>query len=186
MNADDFWTHVDKTDGCWEWTASRTSAGYGNLRYRGRNAYAHRVSYELSRGPIGAGLVIDHLCRNHGCVRPDHLEPVTTAENNRRGAVPYGPIRTECKHGHDVSDPANVYTAPKGDRRCRVCASEENARRTAVRQANGDRRKVPRTHCKYGHEMTEENRRSRGHGRFVCRLCDNERARAYRREAARR
>jgi len=37
-------------------------------------------------GPIPDGLHLDHLCANPPCVRPDHLEPVTQAENNRRAA----------------------------------------------------------------------------------------------------
>lgn len=49
------------------------------------NARAHRYAYELAYGPIAEGLVIDHLCRNKPCVRPDHLEAVTNAENIRRG-----------------------------------------------------------------------------------------------------
>ncbi|UQA97673.1 HNH endonuclease [Streptomyces halobius] len=28
---------------------------------------------------------LDHLCRNRACVTPDHLEPVSCAENPRRG-----------------------------------------------------------------------------------------------------
>lgn len=47
-------------------------------------AAAHRFVYELLVGPIPAGLTIDHLCRVTSCVRPDHLEPVTNAENVRR------------------------------------------------------------------------------------------------------
>lgn len=80
-----FWARVDKGVGCWEWTRSLTTAGYGNLRLPdGRYGYAHRMSWELSRGPIPDGLTIDHLCRNRKCVNPEHLEPVTQAENNRR------------------------------------------------------------------------------------------------------
>jgi hypothetical protein len=29
---------------------------------------------------------MDRLCGNQGCVRPDHLEPVTQSENLIRGA----------------------------------------------------------------------------------------------------
>ncbi|MGH9151353.1 MAG: HNH endonuclease [Acidimicrobiales bacterium] len=31
------------------------------------------------------GLTLDHLCRDRRCVNPAHLEPVTVAENLRRG-----------------------------------------------------------------------------------------------------
>lgn len=135
MNSEQFWSRVIKTTGCWEWTGSKTSGGYGNVRFQGRNVYAHRLAYTLHRGAIPDGLVIDHLCRNRSCVRPDHLEPVPIAVNTRRGAGPYGPLRTRCKNGHDISIPENVYTAPRGDHRCRVCMSASDARRTAERRS---------------------------------------------------
>jgi hypothetical protein len=43
--------------------------------------------YEDLRGPIPGGLVIDHLCRNPRCVNPGHMEPVSQAENVRRGTA---------------------------------------------------------------------------------------------------
>jgi len=89
--ADRFASKYDvAADGCWVWNAARTGSGYGNL-YVGRGADgrkkyapAHRVAYELLVGPIPAGLSLDHLCRNRSCINPQHLEPVTVAENNRR------------------------------------------------------------------------------------------------------
>lgn len=76
-------------DGCWEWTASRTLDGYGQIHIGPdrQMGYGHRVVYEMLVGPIPEGLQLDHLCRNRGCTRPDHLEPVTQAENLRRGRL---------------------------------------------------------------------------------------------------
>lgn len=70
---------------CWIWQLSVTSHGYGHLRLNGRDAMAHRASYEDAKGPIPAGLTLDHLCRVPACINPDHLDPVTQAENVRRG-----------------------------------------------------------------------------------------------------
>jgi hypothetical protein len=75
-----------KTD-CWEWLLARNKHGYGLCRDKhGRMRGAHCVYYEEAKGAITPGLQIDHLCGVRSCVNPDHLEPVTAAENIRRGA----------------------------------------------------------------------------------------------------
>lgn len=85
-----FWDNVKKLrGGCWEWQGNRTAGGYGRFDIEGRSIPAHRYAYESRVGPIPPRLVIDHLCRNPPCVRPDHLEPVTTIQNTLRGDVPW-------------------------------------------------------------------------------------------------
>ena len=119
---DRFWRHVHKTALCWEWTGAKTK-GYGVMGVDRTTVRAHRVSWQIHRGRIPAGLVMDHLCRNPSCVNPDHLEPVTQQENLRRGVGPTGQHfrATCCPRGH-VYDEANTYYAPKtGYRTCRAC-----------------------------------------------------------------
>lgn len=129
-----FWDKVDKTGDCWLWTASKTSAGYGNFKAAANNVYAHRLSYEWLMGPIPEGLVIDHLCRVPNCVNPEHLEPVTHKENVRRGTAGWNiRARTHCAHGHEFSaENTRRYKLKSGgwERKCLTC-SRKSARETA-------------------------------------------------------
>lgn len=72
-----FFSKVTKTKTCWLWLRATTYGGF-----RGKSA--HRVAYEIVKGPIPDGMVIDHLCMIKNCVNPDHLEAVTQSENMRR------------------------------------------------------------------------------------------------------
>jgi hypothetical protein len=71
---------------CWLWNFGKTSAGYGETTAAGRPWLAHRLYWQREHGDIPKGLELDHLCRMRACVRPSHLEPVSQAENARRGA----------------------------------------------------------------------------------------------------
>jgi len=76
---------IDTVTGCWNWDGTPDELGYGSKKEHGRSVGAHRWVYEQLVGPIPDGKVPDHLCRNPTCVNPAHLEPVTHAENIRRG-----------------------------------------------------------------------------------------------------
>lgn len=76
-----FWAKVHKTEGCWEWNGYRRHLGYGAFTRRGKTSAVHRITYELTHGPIPEGLFIDHICHNPPCVNPDHLRPVTPKQN---------------------------------------------------------------------------------------------------------
>lgn len=124
-----FWAKVVKGPDCWEWTGTKLKTGYGIFDHR----CAHRIAWELERGPIQRGLVIDHLCRNRSCVNPDHLEPVTQRQNLLRGDtfVARNAAKTHCQRGHEFTR-ENTYYAPKGgSRHCQTCRREYQRRRAA-------------------------------------------------------
>jgi hypothetical protein len=81
---DPFEDNINYTQTCWLWTGT-TQGGYGVAYWRGRMRRVHRLSWEWTTGiPIPDDLCIDHLCRVTNCLRFDHLEVVTWAENGRR------------------------------------------------------------------------------------------------------
>lgn len=128
------WAGTVKTETCWLWTGSRRKA-YGRLRVQGRVVSVHRFAYELLVGPIPDGLTIDHLCRQTLCIRPDHLEPVTAAENLRRENEALR--REACVNGHEFTDENSGWTTD-GNRRCRACARiRAAANRAAARDMAG-------------------------------------------------
>lgn len=110
--------HYEPNSGCWLWDGADNGSGYG--KFRGR--YAHRVSFEMHKGPIPQGMHLDHLCRVPCCVNPSHLEPVTNAENARRGRA-----------GWHMKDGA----APIGELHPRSVATEQSVREIRAKYQSG-------------------------------------------------
>jgi hypothetical protein len=105
---DSFWSRVQcrPYEECWYWAGTIMADGYGHFCWQGKKILAHRMMYELVNGPIPAGVVVDHLCRNRGCVCPFHLEAVTNKENALRG-ISFTAInakKTHCPRGHPYDD----------------------------------------------------------------------------------
>lgn len=136
-------------NGCWLWTGGLDKNGYGKatLAINGdwghrRYVRAHRLAYETFVGPIPAGLELDHLCGNRGCINPAHLEPVTGHENILRGAGPaaVNARKTICKNGHLFTEENTIRYSYKGRgwRACRECrrrSGRESKRRLRAKGA---------------------------------------------------
>lgn len=84
-----FWSKVKKgrsLDDCWEWTASKFKAGYGQLTHgyaegEHKNLKGHRVSYEIHFGAIPDGMLVCHRCDEPSCANPRHLYLGTWQDN---------------------------------------------------------------------------------------------------------
>ena len=145
-----FWSKVDFLRGpvhptlgrCWAWAAARDDDGYGVMTSWPGTNRAHRISYELTNGTIPGGLQLDHLCRVRKCVRPSHLEPVTSKINCLRGMsfAAENARKTHCIHGHAFAAENTLLTSD--GRSCKACALERSRRyKERVRQAHPTRRR---------------------------------------------
>lgn len=80
--------HRPELGPCHLWTAGLFSEGYGHVHDthgeigRPRGEYkSNRVAWMLYQGPIPEGLIVRHKCDRPACVRIEHLELGTQAEN---------------------------------------------------------------------------------------------------------
>lgn len=121
---------VNVKTGCWIHSGSPSQL-YPTVYVDGKQVLAHRAMYEIDIGPVPEGLVLDHVadrgCVSKRCCNPAHLEPVTLAENFKRGRdnSPNCASPGHCKAGHAYT-PETTYVH-KGVRLCRLCRNKRNA-----------------------------------------------------------
>ena len=131
------WIEVDPETGCHTWTGRLNNMGYGLMTvaqagYKPLTLSPHKVAYELRRGRVPEGMVLDHTCRNRACANPEHLETVVQRENVMRSPIAEGALnaaKTHCPQGHPYSA-ENTYVyhhaSPKKhtSRTCKTCRRE--------------------------------------------------------------
>lgn len=93
-------------DGCWEWTGSRIPAGYGSMKWNGKNHGTHRLAYEAFKGPIPDGMMVRHTCDNPPCINPDHLL-VGTGKDNTRDSLERGRFRNSKGEANNLAKLTN-------------------------------------------------------------------------------
>lgn len=104
-----FWSKVEKTDGCWIWRSYRDPKGYGRFMAKSGSRLAHRRSWEMENGPVPDGMCVCHHCDNPPCVRLDHLF-LGTVKDNVDDMMAKGRYVTRKgeKHGMAVLNSENV------------------------------------------------------------------------------
>lgn len=172
----EIWQGID----CWLWPGLLTKGGYAVVSYQGKMQCLHRIIYSYFKGPIPEGYELDHICRIRHCCYPEHLEPVTRQENQRRGkgtapgtvaAAAKARAETHCRQGHEFT-PENTRVNSIGRRRCRTCERIVESRRVRPKKER------PRLEqCKRGHAFDAANTiteiKPNGTPHRRCRACHN-------------
>lgn len=113
-----FWAKVNKTDGCWEWMATKAQGKwpYGNMRVGKRSkVLVHRVSWMIHFGNIPEAMQVCHHCDNPSCVRPDHLF-LGTQKQNIRDCIAKGRFMTDDRAMVMADPEVRAKMGAKGDR----------------------------------------------------------------------
>ena len=198
---------IDGDTGCWIWTGSMNSNGYGLAHGRlGVNrpvgVPAHRVSMYLVHGSIPDNMVVDHKChvdaieagtcaggdscKHRRCVNPDHLRFLTAEENRRYRTYPKHEKKKcvdTCVSGRHPWTEENIIIRDDGGRYCYPCFREtanaaQQKRRAEQNPGKRSKQYWENTHCPKGHERTPENTANDA-GRLRCRVCKNEMSRVW-------
>lgn len=130
VNIFHFMDRYEEIDGCWVWQGPLNAQGQGRFA----SIPAHRWIWIHHNGPIGKGRIIFQMCRNHACVKPEHLREMTRAQVLEHTSRKPGLLRTGvCKNGHKV-ERGTIREDNRGFYECVTCRRERSARYRATHQ----------------------------------------------------
>ncbi len=164
---------IDPISGCWLWVAALNPDGYGHFTRLGNDGEwhgdpAHRVAHEWYIGPIPDGFQVHHKCDVRSCVKPDHLESLSTADHVAK-TTGHAANQTHCHRGHEFTDQNTRWY--RGFRACRACANF-NAKVRRGRIVEGTQSSL---YCVNEHPLFGDNmylvQMSRGRYRRYCKQC---------------
>lgn len=68
--------------GCLLWTGPEHCGGYGVVGHNRKKNMAHRLAWEIEKGPIPAGMCVLHKCDTRRCCNVNHLFIGTKKDNS--------------------------------------------------------------------------------------------------------
>ena len=158
---------------CVLWDRRLDVGGYGVVNLGGKTRKAHRLAWEILRGEVPAGLVLNHKkgdgCVGPRCINPRHLEAVTPQVNATKDSVSPAAInasKTTCPEGHPLMPP----TGKRKGRWCPICArtkskswrsrNRDKVRKSARRRSRtvADRERTARYRAEHVEEIRKYQR----------------------------
>lgn len=112
--------NVRKTpSGCWVFNPGKGAHAYGRLSIKGKMVGAHRIAWELFKGPLPPDTFVCHRCDVPRCVNPDHLF-VGSAKDNVHDMAMKGRHGGRPTGKSSGPKPEQVSPPPAGVDECRA------------------------------------------------------------------
>lgn len=162
-----FWSRMTKqSNGCLEWTLSKTDNGYGQCWFEGKRWYTHRLAYKLKYNIIlTRNDDVHHKCHNKICCNPNHLEVLS--KSHHASLDSYNKQKIQCINGHNLNK-NNIYLNVNGHRSCKVCRTNHQRKFSEYKGGIPNKNK---TCCKHGHTFDINNTYLRSNGARACKQC---------------